>query len=213
MYKFGKKLCTSKDSCGGRFNEVRIAVKEGLVLNEIKQFRVDVSDVSGGKLEALVEIYQILASAQSVVFVGKKAEADRIQKELTSRGISVTKLHGNCSGDERDRIMEGFRNGGSKVLLTTDVLARGVDVPATSMVVNYDLPVDRNGKPAPETYLHRIGRCGRFGRKGCAFSFVDSEKDKSILAAIQSHFKCEMAEASIDDAEELEELVKECLKH
>ena len=78
------------------------------------------------------------------------------------------------SQNDRNSIMENFRSGKSRILITTDLLSRGIDIPQVNLVVNYDLP------PNKETYIHRIGRCGRFGKKGVAISFVKT-KDQSGL--------------------------------
>ena len=84
--------------------------------------------------------------------------------------------------------MDDFRMGKSNVLVTTNVLARGVDVDNVCLVINYDPPVDKDDNPDFETYLHRIGRTGRFGRKGTAISLVDDDKSVDVLAAIETHF-------------------------
>ena len=84
--------------------------------------------------------------------------------------------------------MEAFRNGESNVLITTNVLARGVDVDSVCLVVNYEVPVNREGQPDFETYLHRIGRTGRFGRKGTAINLCNDQRSIEVLAAIEAHF-------------------------
>lgn len=89
---------------------------------------------------------------------------------------------------ERDQTMDAFRKGESTVLITTNLLARGVDVDNVCLVVNYDVPVDKDGNPDFETYLHRIGRTGRFGRKGTAINLVSDQRSIQVLAAIESHF-------------------------
>ncbi|CAJ1348258.1 unnamed protein product [Effrenium voratum] len=110
--------------------------------------------------------------------------------------------------------MGEFRSGvtkarlGGRVLISTDVLARGIDVPAVTLVVNYDLPMSYNnhGQPDFETYMHRIGRTGRFGLKGVAVNLV-SDRDRHHLDAIQSFYKCAMTKLS-GDCEEMEGLLK-----
>lgn len=79
---------------------------------------------------------------------------------MTAEGHKVVALHGKLETAERDAVMESFRDGKTKVLITTNVIARGIDVMQVNMVVNYDLPLDANNKPDPETYLHRIGEFG-----------------------------------------------------
>ena len=112
---------------------------------------------------------------------------------------------------ERDATMEAFRNGESSVLITTNVLARGVDVDNVCLVVNYDVPVDRDGNPDFETYLHRIGRTGRFGRKGTAINLVSDQRSIQVLAAIEAHFSTggkEMIQNAPADPEQLAELIE-----
>lgn len=100
-------------------------------------------------------------------------------------------LHGQVENSERDRVMEAFRRGESNVLITTNVLARGVDVDNVCLVVNYDVPTTKDGDPDYETYLHRIGRTGRFGRKGTAINLISDQRSLETLAAIEAHFSAE----------------------
>lgn len=98
-------------------------------------------------------------------------------------------VHGAFEGADRDRILEDFRNGRAKVLITTNVLARGIDVQSVTMVINYDIPTKGRGdEPDPETYLHRIGRTGRFGRVGVSISFIFDEKSYKALVSIAKQF-------------------------
>ena len=88
----------------------------------------------------------------------------QLTQHMQREGFSVSTLHGDLMPDERDRVMDSFRTGASKVLITTNVLSRGIDVLQVSLVVNFDLPLNENHQADTETYLHRIGRTGRFGR-------------------------------------------------
>ena len=103
-----------------------------------------------------------------------RVSASEIQRRMEADGHRVSALHGAFEGSERDALLQDFRSGKSKVLITTNVLARGIDVSSVSMVINYDIPMKGRGDtaPDPETYLHRIGRTGRFGRIGVSISFV-----------------------------------------
>lgn len=100
-------------------------------------------------------------------------------------------LHGAFEGQERDNVLQAFRDGRAKVLITTNVLARGIDVQSVSMVINYDIPMKgRNDtEPDPETYLHRIGRTGRFGRVGVSVSFVFDKQSFIALSQIANHYR------------------------
>ena len=107
--------------------------------------------------------------------------------------------------------MEAFRKQETNVLITTNVLARGVDVENVCLVINYDVPVDHEGKPDFETYLHRIGHMGRFGHKGTAISLISDQKSLEVLASIEAHFSTagkEMIEMASPDPEALAELIE-----
>jgi ATP-dependent RNA helicase DDX19/DBP5 len=97
--------------------------------------------------------------------------------------------------------------GTTKVLITTNVLARGIDVLGVTLVVNFDIPVTRENEADPETYLHRIGRTGRFGRKGAAINFVHDVKSKTDLATIEAYYEKQIIEAPANDLEALEKLL------
>jgi ATP-dependent RNA helicase DDX19/DBP5 len=127
---------------------------------------------------------------------------------MTEDGHVVAVLHGARDVAQREAVMNGFRSGKTKVLITTNVLARGIDVNQVNMVVNYDLPVDPRGLPDFETYLHRIGRTGRFGRTGVSIAFVHDKKSWEELDAFQQHFGVKMVEISTNDWEETEKMIK-----
>jgi len=95
--------------------------------------------------------------------------------------FTVASTHGSINPEDRRIVMDEFRKGGSRVLITTDLLARGIDVQQVSVVINYDLPADK------ESYLHRIGRSGRFGRKGLAINFV-TYRDRRLLKEIEQFY-------------------------
>jgi len=158
------------------------------VLDIIKQLWVDTREYNGGKLEFLSDIYSLLTIGQSIVFVATKKNADMVHRTLTDGGYTCSVLHGSIEADDRDATMLAFRNGESNVLITTNVLARGVDVDNVCLVINYDIPLTKDGGPDFETYLHRIGRTGRFGKKGTAINLIDDTQSIEILAAIEAHF-------------------------
>lgn len=135
---------------------------------------------------------------------------------MTAEGHKVVSLTGGYEGSQRDVIIDSFRMGHAKVLITTNVLARGIDVQSVSMVVNYDVPDKfvggRKFVADPQTYLHRIGRTGRFGRVGVAVTFVSNREDWQKLMDIQKYFGVEMAKVATDDWDELEESVSKIIK-
>ena len=181
------------------------------VLDIIKQLWIDTRHYEGGKLEFLADIYSLLTIGQSIVFVATKRNADMVHQTLESAGYTCSVLHGAVDNAQRDATMEAFRNGESNVLITTNVLARGVDVDNVCLVVNYDVPTDRDGKPDYETYLHRIGRTGRFGRKGTAINLISDQQSIEVLAAIESHFAKggqEMISQADADPEKLSEVIE-----
>ncbi|KAL8120002.1 hypothetical protein AgCh_017219 [Apium graveolens] len=166
---------------------VRILVKrDELTLEGIKQFYVNV-DKEEWKLETLCDLYETLAITQSVIFVNTRRKVDWLTDKMRSRDHTVSATHGDMDQNTRDIIMREFRSGSSRVLITTDLLARGIDVQQVSLVINYDLPTQ------PENYLHRIGRSGRFGRKGVAINFVTKD-DERMLFDIQKFYNVQVEE-------------------
>lgn len=195
-------------------NPDKILIEEGpefLVLDIIKQLWIDTREYDGGKLMFLADIYSLLTIGQSIVFVGTKKDADMVHETLTLSGYTCSVLHGNVESAERDATMLAFRQGESNVLITTNVLARGVDVDNVCLVINYDVPVDKDGQPDFETYLHRIGRTGRFGRKGSAINLINDQKSLEVLAAIENHFSMEgkeMIQQASANAEALADMIE-----
>lgn len=188
---------------------VRILVKkEELTLEGIKQFFVNV-EREDWKIGTLCDLYETLSITQSVIFCNTRRKVDYLTEEMGIHNFTVSSLHGDMEQRERDLIMKQFRSGSSRVLITTDLLARGIDVQQVSLVINYDLPSNR------ENYIHRygehlqlqegiftnlfflskcrIGRGGRFGRKGVAINFV-TEKDKRTLQDIETFYNTRIDE-------------------
>jgi len=112
---------------------------------------------------------------------------------MTDKDFVVSFMHGEMEQTQRDLIMREFRSGSSRVLITTDLLARGIDVQQVSLVINYDMPTNY------ENYLHRIGRSGRFGRKGVAINFV-TEQDAQFLRDLEQHYSTQIEEMPEDVA-------------
>jgi translation initiation factor 4A len=135
----------------------------------------------------LCELYETLTITQAVIFVNTRRKVDWLTDRLRARDFIVSCMHGDMEQKERNVIMSEFRTGSSRVLITTDLLARGIDVQQVSLVINYDLPNQR------ETYIHRIGRSGRFGRKGVAINFVTNE-DNRVLRDIEQYYQTRIEE-------------------
>jgi superfamily II DNA/RNA helicase len=142
------------------------------------------------KLQILKEIYGFFDIEQSIVFVTTQAEAEEVANMFIGEQFTVSFLHGKLQPSLRDIEMKNFREGKTKVLVTTNVLARGVDVPSVDVVVNYNLPTkpEVGNKCDPLTYLHRMGRCGRFGRRGTAISLLETEEDEQMMLTIENYF-------------------------
>lgn len=186
--------------------------QEELNVDAIKQLYMD-CDSELHKAEVLSELYGLLTIGSSIIFVKTKKTANYLYAKMKSEGHACSILHSDLDNSERDKLIDDFREGRSKVLITTNVLARGIDIASVSMVVNYDIPVDKDDKPDPSTYLHRIGRTGRFGRVGVAVSFVHDKKSYEDLEKIRAYFKdIEMTRVPTDDWDEVEKIVKEVLK-
>jgi len=175
-------------------NPVRILVKkEELTLDGIKQFYVHV-EKEDWKLETLVDLYETLTIAQAVIFLNTRRKVDWLTEKLHSKDFTVSSMHGDMDQKEREIIMREFRSGSSRVLITTDLLARGIDVQQVSLVINYDLPTNR------ENYIHRIGRGGRFGRKGVAINFITSE-DVRAMKDIEQFYNTTVEEMPMNVAD------------
>jgi len=154
--------------------------KEELTLEGIKQFYINV-EKEEWKLETLTDLYETMTITQAVIFLNTRRKVDWLKEKLGEKDFTVSSMHGDMDQQERDVIMKEFRTGSSRVLITTDLLARGIDVQQVSLVINYDLPNNR------ENYIHRIGRGGRFGRKGVAINFV-TQDDVRILKDIEQFY-------------------------
>jgi ATP-dependent RNA helicase len=165
---------------------VRIMVRrDNLTLEGIRQHVVAV-ERDEWKFDTLCDLYDTIAIAQAVVFCASRKRVEWLAQRLRDAHFTVAAMHGEMPQRERDAIMAEFRRGVSRVLIATDVWARGIDVQQVSVVFNYDLP------PSPEAYLHRIGRSGRFGRKGLAISFTTAD-DAHVLRQIERHFATRIA--------------------
>lgn len=180
-------------SCNLLNNPVEILVNEvNVTLDGIKQFYVAVSDQY--KYETLLELYNCININQAIIYSNNKRKVEDITKQLINDNFAANYISGDMKQIERNAVMEEFRSGGIRVLVTTDLLARGIDIQQISLVVNYDIPNDI------ESYIHRIGRSGRFGRKGVSINFLDPTKsyEKKIMREIEDIYKCTIEELPLD---------------
>jgi len=173
---------------------IRILVKKDeLTLEGIKQFYVSV-EKEEWKLDTLCDLYETVTITQAVIFCNTRRKVDWLTEKLTAREFTVSAMHGDMEQQQREVIMKEFRSGSSRVLIATDLLARGIDVQQVSLVINYDLPANK------ENYIHRIGRGGRFGRKGVAINFVTSE-DVRMLREIEQFYSTQISEMPMNVAD------------
>lgn len=173
---------------------VRILVKKDeLTLEGIKQFYIAV-EREEWKLDTLCDLYETLTITQAIIYCNTRRKVDWLQEQMQERDFTVSCMHGDMDQRERDIIMREFRSGSSRVLITTDLLARGIDVQQVSLVINFDLPTNR------ENYIHRIGRSGRFGRKGVAINFL-TEGDVRYLRDIEQFYQTEITEMPMNVAD------------
>ncbi|UJR25132.1 hypothetical protein I4U23_006491 [Adineta vaga] len=173
---------------------IKILVKkEELTLEGIRQFYVTV-EREEWKLDTLCDLYETLTITQAVIFCNTRRKVDWLTEKMRGRDFTVSAMHGDMDQKERDVIMKEFRTGSSRVLITTDLLARGIDVQQVSLVINYDLPNNR------ENYIHRIGRGGRFGRKGVAINFV-TDDDRRTLRDIEQFYNTQVQEMPMNVAD------------
>jgi len=173
---------------------IRILVKrDELTLEGIKQFYIAV-EKEEWKLDTLCDLYETVTITQAVIFCNTRRKVDWLTTKLSEREFTVSAMHGDMEQNVREGIMKDFRSGTSRVLITTDLLARGIDVQQVSLVINYDLPANR------ENYIHRIGRGGRFGRKGVAINFVTTE-DVRMLRDIEQFYNTQIDEMPLNVAD------------
>jgi translation initiation factor 4A len=155
-------------------NPLNILIKkEEITLDGIKQFYIALEKRSH-KMDCLFDIFEMISVTQAIIYVNTKKMAEELHYQLTNEGFSVSVITGNMPQEERKNVMVDFRSGKTRVLLSTDMLARGIDVQQVSLVLNYDLPREK------ETYIHRIGRSGRFGRKGVAINLVTKDEYENL---------------------------------
>jgi len=164
---------------------IRIA-NDDVTLDGIKQYYVNV-DHEEWKLPTLLDIYQFITVNQAIIYVNKRQKAEWLVKQLLNSGFTIEYIHGDMEVEERKKHMEHFRSGATRILISTDLLARGIDVQQVSLIVNYDMPIQH------ENYIHRIGRSGRYGRKGMAINFICANEMETI-ETIQKYYSTTITE-------------------
>lgn len=164
--------------------EVYVDDEAKLTLHGLLQYYVELSEQQ--KNRKLTDLLDALEFNQVVIFVSSVARCNALQKLLDECNFPCIAMHGSLEQTERIRRYNNFKEYKSRILVSTDIFGRGVDFERVNIVINYDMSKEA------DTYLHRVGRSGRFGTKGLAITFVDSDADKEILAQVQSRFEVQV---------------------
>lgn len=166
--------------------------KEELTLEKVKQYKVQVPDESA-KIEVIRDkIFEFGQKVgQVIIFVRTKQSTKNVHNALTREDYVCSSIQGSLDQSEREKIIQEFKDGYTKVLISTDVLARGFDQAQVNLVINYDMPIKFGTRDEPdyEVYLHRIGRAGRFGRKGAVFNLLCGQTDNVVMKKIEDYFQ------------------------
>jgi len=172
-------------------NPVRISVKqEMLTLEGIKQFFVAVED-DREKYLTLKDLFSHLTMSQCIIYCNSVKRVADLYEAMIEDGFPVSCIHSNMDKASREKSFKEFRTGGSRVLISSNVTARGIDIQQVNIVINFDLPKCVN------TYLHRIGRSGRWGRKGVGINFI-TRRDIIQIRKIEQHYSCQIDEMPAD---------------
>ncbi|KAG8197388.1 hypothetical protein JTE90_013510 [Oedothorax gibbosus] len=180
--------------------------KEEESLDNIKQYYI-VCKSQDEKFEALCNVYGTVSIGQAMIFCHTKRTAAWLSEKMSKEGHDVALLSGDLTVEQRISVLNRFREGKEKVLITTNVCARGIDVEQVTVVINFDLPINQNKEADCETYLHRIGRTGRFGKVGLAINMVE-HKTMHILDQIEQHFGKKIVKVDANEIDDLEKMSK-----
>jgi len=175
---------------------IKILVKaEELTLQGIAQYFINIeNDVQ--KYETLKDLFSSLSVSQAIIYCNSTKRVDDLQEAMEADNFPVKKIHGKMPDDERKKTHAEFKSGGCRVLITSDLFARGIDVQQVSIVINFDIPKNEH------TYLHRIGRSGRWGRKGIAINF-SSKHDATRLKGFEDYYSTQIVEMPANYTEHL----------
>lgn len=175
---------------------IRILVKkEMLTLEGIRQYYVYLKS-DNWKFDVLCDLYSSLSVAQTIIFCNSKQRVVELESKLKEKNYTVDILHGGMEQVDRNQVMKRFRDGDSRILLSTDIISRGIDIQQVSLIINFDLPY------RPEPYLHRIGRSGRYGRKGVAVNLV-TDDDYQNLRCIEKFYNTQIEQMPTNFMEHL----------
>ena len=169
---------------------IKILLKNNeIIVDLISQFYLDV-ETEELKFDTLLDLYNLVSTSQTIIFCNTIRKVQWLEEQLKKNNFTITVIHSNMTQPERDAVIKNFRDGKTRLLLTTDLLSRGIDIPQVNMVINYDLPINK------ETYVHRIGRCGRFDKKGVAITMVkmSDATDIKTFNKMKHYYKMDIVE-------------------
>jgi len=169
----------------------RIIVKHNVLsLAGIKQYYCAI-EREDWKLDTLYDLYDSLNIPQAIIYANTKRKVEQLTNSMTDKGFVVKAIHEEMEQGKRDLILKEFNSGSLRYLITTDLLARGIDLQQVSLVINFDMPLNY------QNYIHRIGRSGKFGRKGVAINFV-IEQERHVLKALEQFYNTQIEELPAD---------------
>ncbi|KAF7493366.1 ATP-dependent RNA helicase DDX19A [Sarcoptes scabiei] len=184
---------------------LRLRVEEQS-LDNINQYYIVVNSEEE-KYTALTNIFGTIAMGQAFIFCETKVSASRLVQQLRSDGHSVGLISGDLTVEQRNEALLRFRDGLERVIVATNVMARGIDVERVTIVINYDLPTNPETRDIDyETYLHRIGRTGRFGKEGLAINFVGDDRAMQMIHKLEDHFKKKIENLNALDVDAIEKI-------
>lgn len=160
--------------------------KEELTLEGIQQFYIDLKQYKW-KYDVLFDIYETINITQSIIYVNSKNILNILYDKLNKLNYPIAYISGDMTQKDREQNLNNFKSGNARILLSTDLLSRGIDIQQLSLVINFDIPRDK------ETYIHRIGRSGRYGRKGVAINFI-TEEDYEQIDNIKKYYNTNILE-------------------
>ena len=169
---------------------IKVLLKNSeVVVNLISQFYVNV-ETEDYKFDTLLDLYGLISTSQAIIFANTIKKVDWLKENLEKNNFEITYIHGKMTPKDREDTVKEFRDGKTRILLTTDLLARGIDIPHVNLVINYDLPQNK------DTYIHRIGRCGRFDKKGVSITMVkmNDMSDAKLFNIMTSYYNINISE-------------------
>lgn len=172
--------------------EIVVEDPSKLTLHGLQQYFVELT--ADKKNRKLTDLLDALEFNQVVIFVSSQSRCVELDRLLQDNNFPSMHIHARLPQKERIKRYTAFKNNESRILVATNLFGRGIDIERVNIVINYDFPADdeRSGEKAADTYLHRVGRAGRFGTKGLAISFITTDEDRAALKAVQDRFTVEI---------------------